>query len=55
METAITTITGSMSNAFSLVETCFVEILGNPILVLYMAVGFIGLGIGVYKMLRSAV
>ena len=55
METAITTITGSMTQAFSLVSTCFEQILANPILVLYMAVGFIGLGIGVYKMLRSAV
>lgn len=55
METAISTITGSMTNVFSLVTTCFEQVLANPILVLYMAVSFIGLGIGTYKMLRSAV
>jgi len=55
METAITTITGAMPNVFSLVETVLTEVLGNPILVIPLAISFIGIGVGVYKMLRKAV
>ncbi len=55
METAITTITAAMPNVFALVETVLTEILGNPLLVLPMAVSFAGLGVGVYKMFKSAV
>ena len=55
METAITTITGAMPNVFSLVETVLTEVLGNPILVIPFAISFIGIGVGVYKMLRKAV
>lgn len=55
MDTAITTITGAMPNVFELVETVLVEVLGNPILVIPLAIGFIGIGVGVYKMLRKAV
>lgn len=55
METAITTITGAMPNVFTLVSTVLEEILSNPILVLPMAVGFIGMGVGVYCMLKKAV
>ncbi|MBE6878402.1 MAG: hypothetical protein E7488_04475 [Ruminococcaceae bacterium] len=55
METAITTITGAMPNVFELVETVLTEVLGNPILVIPLAISFIGIGVGVYKMLRKAV
>ena len=55
METAITTITGAMPNVFELVETVLVEVLGNPILVIPLAISFIGIGVGVYRMLRKAV
>ena len=55
MDTAITTITGAMPNVFELVETVLVEVLGNPILVIPLAISFIGIGVGVYKMLRKAV
>ena len=55
MDTAITTITGAMPNVFSLVETVLTEVLGNPILVIPLAISFIGIGVGVYKMLRKAV
>lgn len=55
MESAITTITGAMPNVFSLVETVLTEVLGNPILVIPLAISFIGIGVGVYKMLRKAV
>ena len=55
MDTAITTITGAMPNVFELVETVLVEVLGNPILVIPLSIGFIGIGVGVYKMLRKAV
>ena len=55
METAITTITGAMPNVFSLVETVLTEVLGNPILVIPLAISIIGIGVGVYKMLRKAV
>ena len=55
METAITTITGAMPNVFELVKTVLTEVLGNPILVIPLAISFIGIGVGVYKMLRRAV
>ena len=55
METAITTITSAIPNVFDLVETALTEILGNPILVIPMAVSFVGIGVGVYRMLRKAV
>ena len=55
MDTAITTITGAMPGVFSLVETVLTEVLGNPILVIPLAISFIGIGVGVYKMLRKAV
>ena len=55
METAITTITGAMPNVFELVKTVLTEVLGNPIIVIPLAISFIGIGVGVYKMLRRAV
>lgn len=55
METAIQTITGAMPQVFELVETALTQVLANPILVLPLAVSFIGMGIGVYGMLKSAV
>ncbi|MBQ7797551.1 MAG: hypothetical protein IJ371_00325 [Clostridia bacterium] len=55
METAITTITGAMPDVFELVTTVLTQVLSNPILVIPLAVGFIGTGVGVYRMLRKAV
>ena len=55
METAISTITGAMPQVFDLVGTVLTEVLGNPLLVIPLAVGFIGVGVGVYRMLRKAV
>lgn len=55
MEGAITTITAAMPGVFSLVTTVLDEVLGNPILVIPLAISFIGIGVGVYRMLRKAV
>lgn len=53
MDTAIATITGAIPDVFSLVTTGLGEILKNPILVIPLAVSFIGIGLGVFKMMKS--
>ena len=53
--TGVGTVITAAGEVLSLSGTIFDTILGNPVLVFYMAVGFVGIGVGVVKMLKRAV
>lgn len=53
--TGVSTVITAAGEVLSLSGTIFDTILGNPVLVFYMAVGFVGIGVGVVKMLKRAV
>lgn len=53
METAVKTITDAMPYVFGLVTSVLAEVLKNPILVIPFAVGFISLGISIFRKMRK--
>ena len=57
METTTTSALDAVINVvpdlFDLANTCFQAVVDNPILLLYFAVGMIGVGLGVFGMLKN--
>lgn len=53
--TVATELTTAVGDVFSVMNLSFDEIVSNPILMLFLAGSVIGLGIGIFKGLRSAV
>lgn len=49
---ALDAVIGVVPDLFDLANTCFQAVVDNPILLLYFAVGMIGVGLGVFKMLK---
>ena len=52
--TSVSTVTGAMGDAFSMVGTIIGQIASQPILLFQLAVSFIPIGIRVFKMLKGA-
>lgn len=50
----LTAITGAFSTVTSLVSTVFSLITGNPLLAVFVAVGLMGSGIGIFRKLKKA-
>ena len=51
---AVSAVTGAMGDAFGLVGTVVSQIAGQPILLFLLAVGFIPVGIRIFKQLKGA-
>lgn len=51
--TAVEKVNEVIPSLFSLANTCFDAVVANPILLLYFAVGMIGIGLGVFSMLKN--
>lgn len=51
----IATVTGAVGDVFGLVGTVINQIISQPILVFFLAVAFIGVGIGVFRHMKRAV
>lgn len=49
------TLTSGITDVFTIMGTAFTNIMSNPILVLFLAGSLIGVGIGAFRKLRSAV
>ena len=50
----LSAITGAFSTVTSLVSTVFSLITGNPLLAVFVAIGLMGSGIGIFKRLKKA-
>lgn len=50
--TALEKVIGVVPDLFDLANTCFQAVIDNPILLLYFAIGMIGVGLGVFRMLK---
>ena len=50
----LSAVTGAMSTLTSLVNSVFSMLTGNPLLVLFLAAGLLGVGIRVFTKLRGA-
>lgn len=51
--TAVEKVTAVIPELFNLANTTFNAVLDNPVLLLYFAVGMIGIGLGVFSMLKN--
>lgn len=51
--TAVQKVNEVIPSLFELANTCFNAVVDNPILLLYFAVGMIGIGLGVFSMLKN--
>lgn len=49
---ALDKVTAVVPDLFDLAGTCFDAVLANPILTLYFGIGMIGVGLGVFRMLK---
>ena len=47
-------MTGGISDALTLMGTVLTQIIGQPVLLVFLAPAFLGLGVGIWKMLRRA-
>lgn len=52
--TGIAVVTGAISNVVDVVGQIFTVMTGNAYLVFFMAAGLLGVGIGIFKRLKSA-
>lgn len=50
--TTLDSVLGVVPELFELANTCFQAVIANPILLLYFSIGMIGVGLGVFKMLK---
>lgn len=51
--TALDKVVGVVPDLFELANTTFNAVIENPILLLYFSVGMIGIGLGVFSMLKN--
>lgn len=51
---AVSSVTGAMGDVLSLVGTVISQIAGQPILLFFLAAGFIPVGIKIFKQLKGA-
>ena len=49
---AVDQVVGVIPKLFDLAGTCFDAVIANPILLLYFSIGMIGVGLGVFSMLK---
>lgn len=50
--TAVDSVIGIIPKLFELAGDCFDAIIANPVLLVFFSVGMIGVGLGVFKMLK---
>lgn len=50
---ALDAVIGVIPDVFKLANTCFDAVVANPVLLLYFAVSMIGIGLGVFSMLKK--
>lgn len=51
----MTAIIAAMTDAFSLVGTVITEIMGQPVLLFFLAASLVPVGIGIFRMLKRSV
>ena len=55
VETGMEAVTGAMSTVLGFASTVLTTVTGNPILVIPIAAGFVGIGIGIFRKLWRSV
>ncbi len=50
---ALDSVIGTLPKLFDLAGTCFNEIIENPLLLTFFSVSMIGIGLGVFRMLKN--
>lgn len=53
MEGFATAISTGIETCFTTMGTVLTEAIGNPLVMVFMAAGFIGIGVGVFKKLKK--